>query len=409
VPWATDAWQEGLRITPIRLFADDEPERDKLDLVLANVRGADEREGDILAQMAACRFADIRFRDLCRRLGSAVVRDAMAALHERAERQMRDAIRSLPDGIYRGEDFLDDDGSGIERIGIRVSIEVKGDSATFDFSASDDACVGPLNTTPYIAAASVFYAMKALLGPDIQACGGCYRPLKVVTRPGSLLEPGPERPVVGGNHETSQRIAGAIFLALEPAIGDRLTAGGPTTSGLLLFAGRRSDGLWTTLYETHGGGEGARVDRDGMPVVRVHMSNVMNTPAEIIENDYPLRVEAQRLRIGSGGNGTHRGGDGLHRSYRALLDDISLTSMFERRIIPPYGLRGGQPGAPFRLRIMRAGGAREFGSGKATFRLAAGDLVVIETSGGGGYGDAQRGIPPTTATDESRRAKTHEA
>jgi N-methylhydantoinase B len=386
VPWASDAWQEGLRITPIRLFARDQPEQEKLDLILANVRGAEEREGDILAQMAACRFADLRLQDMCRRLGTAVVRDAMSALHARAEHQMREALRSLPDGTYHGEDFLDDDGSGTERIAIRVTITVKNDGATFDFSDSDDACRGPVNTTPYIAAASVFYTMKALLGPEIQPCGGSYSALSVVTRPGSILEPSSDRPVVGGNHETSQRVADAIFLALEPVLGDRLSAGGPTTSGLLLFAGRRADGIWTTLYETHGGGEGARADRDGMPVVRVHMSNVMNTPAEIIENEYPLRVEAQQLRLHSGGDGMHRGGDGLKRVYRALVDDMSLTSMFERRIVPPYGLRGGAPGEPFRLTIKRVDGSSKVAAGKANFRLSIGDLVIMETSGGGGYG-----------------------
>ena len=181
---------------------------------------------------------------------------------------------------------------------MRVRIALNGETAVFDFSATDDAVPGPVNTTPFIAAASVFYAVKALVGPDIQANGGCYRPLSVNTRPGSLLDPGPDRPVVGGNHETSQRIVDAIYRALEPVAAERLTAGGPTTSGLLLFGGRRQDGVWTTLYETHGGGEGARRDRDGMPVLRVHMSNVMNTPAEIIEAEYPVRVEARDCGAG---------------------------------------------------------------------------------------------------------------
>jgi N-methylhydantoinase B len=386
VPTATDAWQEGLRIAPLRLFTAAGPDAEKLDLVLANLRGADERRGDILAQMAATRVAEQRLHELFARHGAATVEAAIGLLHDRAETQMRAALARLPRGTYEGEDWLDDDGAGGEPLPIRVRIALARNGATFDFSASGDAARGPLNTTPFVAAASVFYAIKALVGPDIQANGGCYRPLRVITRPGSVLDPGPERPVVGGNHETSQRVADAIFRAFEPAVPERLTAGGPTTSGLLLFAGTRDDGQWTTFYETHGGGEGARAERDGAPVVRVHMSNVMNTPAEVIEAEYPIRVECQRLRRGSGGAGAHRGGDGLHREYRVLADEVSLTSMFERAVVPPYGLQGGAPGAPFRVKVVPASGQPYTLPGKANVRLTRGDLVILESCGGGGYG-----------------------
>ena len=386
VPAATDAWQEGLRLPPVRLFAAEGADREKLDLVLANIRGASEREGDILAQMAATRVADQRLQELFARHGVGTVQQTMAMLHDRAELQMRAALANLPRGVYEGEDWLDDDAAGGDPVPIRARIELDGDNAVFDFSASGDATPGPVNTTPFIAAASVFYAVKALVGSDIQPNGGCYRPLRVITRPGSVLEPGPERPVVGGNHETSQRVVDAIFRALEPAVPERLSAGGPTTSGLLLFAGRRDDGAWATLYETHGGGEGARCDRDGMPVIRVHMSNVMNTPAEVIEAEYPIRVECQRLRRGSGGTGAHKGGEGLHREYRIMADDISVTSMFERAVVPPYGLQGGEPGAPFEVHVVPASGEEYRLPGKANVRLATGDRVIVESCGGGGYG-----------------------
>jgi len=383
---ATDAWQEGLRIPPFRLFTADGPDREKLNLVLANLRGAAEREGDILAQMAATRMAEERLQQLFAEHGLETVEAAVAAIHDRAEAQMRAALTDLPDGIYQGEDWLDDDGAGGDPVAVRVRIVLEGDRATFDFSGTGDAARGPVNTTPFIAAASVFYVVKALVGPEIQPSGGCYRPLEIVTRPGSLLDPGAERPVVGGNHETSQRIADAVFRALEPALAEQLSAGGPTTSGLVLFGGRRADGVWTTLYETHGGGEGARADRDGMPVIRVHMSNVMNTPAEVIEAEYPVRVECQRLRADSGGGGRHKGGAGLHRAYRILCDDMSVTTMFERRVIPPYGLQGGAPGAPFRVTVTTASGETYELPGKANVRLGKGDLVVVESCGGGGYG-----------------------
>lgn len=386
VPNATDAWQEGLRISPLRIGTADGIDREKLDIVLANVRGPAEREGDILAQLAATRVAEERLQQLFAEHGVDTVMAAIAAIHDRAEAEMRDAIAAVADGVYTGEDFLDDDGSGCERIGIRVQVTIAGRAATFDFSASDDAARGPVNTTPFITAASVFYCMKALLGPDIQPSGGCYRPMTIITRPGSVLNPGADKPVVGGNHETSQRVADAVFRALDPVLPGRASAGGPTTSGLVLFAGRRRDGMWTTLYEVHGGGEGARAERDGMPALRVHMSNVMNTPAEVIEAEYPIRVEHQALRRGSGGRGRHRGGDGLHRAYRITSPDISVTSMFERRLVPPYGLHGGDTGAPFRVTVKAADG-RDFElPGKANVRLGEGDLVIVESCGGGGYG-----------------------
>ncbi len=401
VAGATDAWQEGLRIPPFRLFSADGPERENLDMVLANVRGADEREGDILAQMAATRGAEEHLHRLFAEHGTNTVLAAVAAIHDRAEAQMREAIAAVPDGAYHGEDWLDDDAAGDEPVPVRVRVTIAGSGATFDFSETADAARGPVNTTPFIAAASVFYVVKTLFGPDIQPSGGCYRPLEIVTRPGSLLDPGPERPVVGGNHETSQRVADAVFRALEPTGPERLSAGGPTTSGLVLFGGRRADGVWTTFYETHGGGEGARHDRDGAPVIRVHMSNVMNTPAEVVEAEYPIRVERQRLRRGSGGAGRRRGGDGLHRAYRVLCDDMSVTSMFERRVVPPYGLQGGAPGAPFRVSVEHADGRRTELPGKANVRLERDDLVVVESCGGGGYGAPEEMGGPESAPAES--------
>ena len=387
VPDATDAWQEGLRIPPLRVFTADGVDREKLDLILANLRGAAEREGDILAQMAATRTADQRFHELFRRHGAATLRAAVAALHDQSEAQMRAALEALPDGVYEGEDWLDDDGAGGPPVAVRVRLTIAGGAATVDFSETDDAVTGPLNTTRFSTAASVFYALKAVAGPEIQPNAGCYRPLTIITRPGSLLDPPPESPVVGGNHETTQRVADAIFLALEGAVPERLSAGGPTTSGLFLFSGRHPrDGRWTTFYETHGGGEGARIDRDGMPVVRVHMSNVMNTPAEVVEIEYPLTVERHQLRRGSGGAGAHRGGDGLLREYRVTGDEVGLTTMFERRVVPPYGLRGGADGAPFRATLVRASGERHELSGKTHVRLKRDDRIIVESCGGGGYG-----------------------
>ncbi len=397
---ASDAWQEGLRIPPLRLITAAGPDREKLDFVLANLRGAPEREGDIMAQAAATLAAERRLGELFERFDPELVQRAIAVLHDQSEAGIREAIAGLPRGCFEGEDWLDDDGTGSAPIAIRVRLELDGERARFDFSGSDDAARGPVNTTPFIAAAAAFYAIKTLAAPEIAPNAGCYRPLEIITRPGSVLDPGPERPVVGGNHETSQRLVDAIFLALEPVLAERLSAGGPTTSGLVLCSARRADGVWSTLYETHGGGEGARADRDGMAVVRVHMSNVMNTPAEVIEAEYPIRVVRQTLRRGSGGAGAHRGGDGLIREYLVLAEEATLTTMFERRLIPPYGLVGGAPGAPFRVTIVRADGERFEAPGKANLSLNRGDRFIVESCGGGGYG------APAKSKEKSKEKST---
>jgi N-methylhydantoinase B len=299
---------------------------------------------------------------------------------------MRAAIATLPQGVHLGEDFLDDDGPGGAPAGVRVRITVANDTAEFDFSATDDALAGPLNTTPYVTAAAVYYAMKAIAGPEIQPNGGCYRPLGVITRKGSLLDPPADKPLVGGNHETSQRLVDAIFQAFAPSIPERLAAGGPTTSGLLIFSGRGQDGAWKTLYEPHGGGEGARHDRAGMAATRVHLTNTNNTPAEIIEAEFPVQVERHALRRDSGGAGKHVGGAGVVREYRVLAESLSLTTMFERRVFPPYGMAGGAPGLPFRCDVIHPDGTTEELRGKENRMVFRGDVVRLSTSGGGGYG-----------------------
>ncbi|WP_135468084.1 hydantoinase B/oxoprolinase family protein [Crenalkalicoccus roseus] len=383
---AHDSWAEGLRIPPTRMFTAEGRDEEKIAFLLANVRGPAEREGDLLAQVAATRAAEERFAALCAEHGAATVEAAMAALHDRSEAAMRAAIAGLPDGVYEGEDFLDDDGPGGAPVGVRVRVTIAGERAAFDFSASDDAVAGPMNTTPNVVAAACYYAMKAIAGPEIQPNGGCYRPIGVITRPGSLLDPPPGRPLVGGNHETSNRCVDAIFRALADAIPERISAGGPTTAGVLILGGTGPDGAWQTLYEVHGAGEGARHDRPGVPVTRVHLTNTNSTPAEIIEAEFPVRVECHALRLGSGGEGRHRGGEGAVRAYRVLAPELSLTTMFERRVVPPWGLAGGGPGLPFRCTLHEAGGGARELRGKQNLMVRQGDLIVMETSGGGGYG-----------------------
>ena len=275
---------------------------------------------------------------------------------------MRRAIRGIPDGVYAGEDWVDDDGHEDRPVPVRVTVTVRGERAAFDFTGTGAAVAGPINATRFIAASAVYYSLKALVAPDVPANDGCYRPIAVHVPDGTILNPPPDAPVVGGNHETSQRAVDACFKALAQAIPERITAGGPTTSGLLLF-GMRQDRRWRILYEVHGGGEGAGARRDGGHAMRVHMSNVMNTPIEVIETEYPIEIVRQALRPGSAGAGAHRGGCGFTRAYRVLAD-TTLDDHARAAGRPPVGRvrRGARGALPDHARAGR-GGARHQGEG----------------------------------------------
>jgi len=257
----------------------------------------------------------------------------------------------------------------------------------FDLSGSCDRVANFCNTTPFIARSAVIYAARVLSGRDMQQNDGALRPLTIITRPGSIFEPGWNAAVAAGNHETSMRIVDAVFRAMENVIPERLSAGGPTTSGLLSFAEPRADGTWKFLYEVHGGGEGARHDRDGCPAVRVHLTNTSNTPAEVIEATCALRVEQQSIRRGTGGEGLHVGGNGIARSYRVLAPTMYLTTCVERMKVPPYGMRGGANGQPYRVTLERDGVVTDV-KGKDNLVLRTGDLVTMLSCGGGGFGAA---------------------
>jgi N-methylhydantoinase B len=397
VATARDRYAEGLCIPPVPLFLRGAPNEPMLEMVLSNVRGREERRGDILAQCAANAVAAARLGEVFAQFGDGTVARCLARMLDESEGLMRRAIAALPAGEYAGEDWLD--GDGIDDAPVRIAVRVRpaGDRVEVDFDGTAPETKGPINATRFVTASAVFYALRALLGPEIPANGGCYRPIDLRIPDGTVLNPGPEAPRVGGNHETSQRVVDAVFRALAPVLPDRIVAGGPGTSGLVMIGGRHEDGRPFVLYEVHGGGEGAGRSRDGTNAVRVHMSNVMNTPVEVIESEYPLRVECCALRPDSGGRGRHRGGLGLRRSYRVLCDGAELSTMIERARVRPWGIFGGEDGAPFRVTCER-GGVTGPVAGKENRDLRRDDLIVLESSGGGGYG------PPDERPAELRAA-----
>ena len=387
---AVDTFQEAIRIPPMPIASAAGLNQPVLDFILANVRDPVSCEGDLKAQIAATQAAERRIRELCAQHGTQVFLDAMVRLHDLSEAEMRAAILDIPDGTYEGEDFLDDGNADGSPARIHARIDIQGDEATIDLSGSADRVANFCNTTPFIARSAAAYAARIMSGREMQQNAGALRPLTIITRPGSILEPGWNAAVAAGNHETSMRIVDAMFRAMENIIPERLSAGGPATSGLLAFAEPRPDQSWRMLYEVHGGGEGARHDRDGCPATRVHLTNTSNTPAEVIEANYAIRIEQQSIRRGSGGAGRHKGGDGIVRSYRVLAPSMWLTTCVERTRMAPFGLQGGEPGAPYRITLERDG-ERTILSGKANLLLRQGDLVTLEGSGGGGYGSSEAG------------------
>lgn len=382
---ATDLWQEGLQIPPVRIMRQDKIVSDILAIIKANVRGETEREGDIHAQVAALQIGDRRVVELVKRMGVDSYQISIAHIHNVSEYQMRQVIGSIPPGHYSGEDHIDGDGRGGLPVRIAVEIEVAREEIVFDFSASADAILAPLNATPHVAASAVLYAMKTLASEDMYHSDGAIRPIRIVTRPGSILNPGFGYPIVAGNHETSQRVVDAVMRAFSNVIPDRVSAGGCGTAGLVIFAGRHADGRWWTFYETHGGGEGAQRTRDGCSVTRVHLSNMANTPAEFIEAEYPIEVLRSAVREYSGGRGARRGGDGLVREYKVLNNSVTLTTIFERGVNPPYGLCGGENGERFKVTLIR-GAERIPLSGCHNRILNRDDVVLVETASGGGFG-----------------------
>jgi hypothetical protein len=269
-----------------------------MQLLKANVRDPQACEGDLLGQIAATKAGEKAHRRALPAARQGCFHRGLGALHDLSEIEMREAIRELPDGVYEGEDYLDDGGAGGEPARIHVKITIAGDEATFDLSGSSDRVSNFCNTTPFIARSAVAYSARIMSGRDMQQNAGALAAADHHHASGLDSGAGWTAAVAAGNHETSMRIVDAIFRAMQDAIPERLSAGGTTTASVLFFAEPRSDGSWKMLYEVHGGGEGARYDRDGVSATRVHLANTSNTPAEVIEANYRIRVEQQSIRRG---------------------------------------------------------------------------------------------------------------
>ena len=389
---ARDVYQEGLRIPPMKLAARGRLRRDVLDFILANVRTPVEREGDLTAQVAACRLGARRLQELVARYGSAEVRAYCGHLLDYSARMMRGTLRRIPAGTYAAEDFLDDDGITPNPVRIRVRIRVRGGRAVVDFAGSAPQVAGCVNAVRAITVSAVFYVFRCLVPEETPATAGLLRPIEVITPSRSVVAADPPAAVAAGNVETSQRIVDTLLRALAKAIPERIPAASQGTMNNFTLGGLGPDGQPFAYYETIAGGMGARATLDGLDGIHTHMTNSLNTPIEALESFYPVRVRRYALRRGSGGRGRHRGGDGVVREVE-LLTGAQVAILADRRRFPPYGLAGGRPGKLGRSLWLKQNGEVVSLPGKCTVNARAGDAVRIETPGGGGWGRTRRAKP----------------
>ena len=362
--------EEGVVIPPTRL--DDSV----LDSLVSRMRNPDERRGDLRAQLAAHRLAAGRTRELCDRYGARRVGDAMDELHDYSERWVRAAIAQLPDGRYEAVDVLEPMDGG--ELAIRATVTVTRNELEIDFEGTAPQHDGNLNCPLAVTRSACYFVVRCLTDPDVPASGGAFAPVQVRAPEGCLVNAVPPAAVAAGNVETSSRIVDVIFAAFDQAL--EVPAQGQGTMNNLTLG---NDGF--TYYETVGGGQGACPDADGPSGVHVAMSNTLSTPTEALELSYPVRVERHELRVGSGGGGLHRGGDGVVRELR-VLEPCRLSLVGERRLRSPQGARGGGTGAAGRNLVNG-----EPVPGKTTLDLQEGDVVRVETPGGGGFGQGRNG------------------
>jgi N-methylhydantoinase B/oxoprolinase/acetone carboxylase alpha subunit len=385
MPLATEIYQEGIIIPPLKLVREGTVDEAILDLILANVRTPEERRGDLMAQIAANEKGAQRLAQIVETHSPAHILHYTRLVRLYTEKMLRDTIGDIPDGRYRFADYLDDDGVRDEPLRIGVELTIRNDEALIDFSSSSPQVEGSVNANYAVTCSAVLYVFRCLVEDDIPFNTGLMRPLHIKAPQGSILNALPPAATAGGNVETSQRIVDVLLGALSQAIPEKIPAASSGTMNNVAFGGydpvRRKAFVY---YETIGGGMGASSEWPGLSGVHTHMTNSRNTPLEALEKYLPVRTRKYSLRWGSGGAGKRRGGDGIIREYEFFVP-TQVTVISDRRRSDPYGMRGGNPGKRGK-NILYAGGRRKTLGSKVNIKVSPGDVLRIETPGGGGYG-----------------------
>jgi N-methylhydantoinase B len=385
---ATELFQEGVIIPPTQLFRAGELDANLFGLLTRNVRLPDVFTGDLMAQVAAGRLGGIRLREQFAAHGTETVLAYIDQLLTRAETLTRRQIEAIPDGEYRFEDFLDNDGVELDRrVKIAVTVRVHGSSMTFDFAGTDPQVRGPFNSVPASTLSAVYYAVRAISDPSVPNNGGCFRAVEAILPEGTVVNPRPPAPV-SCRTATIKRIADTILGALCRALPQRMPAANSGTLLVMAFGGQDPEtGRPFVASELAAGGMGARPVKDGIDVIETDVSNCMNIPVESLEMSFPLRVPRAALWPDSGGAGRFRGGLGLAKVFEATDTDVVVSHRGERFASAPWGLHGGAPGRSAHAFILRRDGRREELPSKKMIVLHPGDQLWEYIAGGAGYGD----------------------
>jgi N-methylhydantoinase B len=383
MPLSTSLLEEGLVIKPQKLVERYVINETQLDRLMESMRNPAESRGDFSAQIAANRRGYGRLRELIQQMGAQPYVQALAALNRYAEQLALSSFQAIPDGEYSFSDVLDDDGLGHTDIEIKACIVVKQGAVVVDFSGTSSQVRGNVNCPDSVTAAAVYYVFRCLLPPQAPACAGSFRPITIMAESGSLLNANFPAAVAAGNVETSTRVVDVVLGALAQAIPKQIPSASHGSMNNLAMGshGNEAEQPWD-YYETIGGGMGASSVADGVDAVQTHMTNTLNTPVESLEMAFPLRVKRYQVRKASGGNGAHKGGAGIVREFE-FLQSANATLLTERRSHMPWGLQGADSGKSgqnlLNNKIIKA---------KENFELKPGDILRIETAGGGGWGKA---------------------
>lgn len=396
---ATDIYQEGIIIPPSRFNVARDWNGGPFErFIAANVRVPGQTIGDFNAQLAANRVGVARVTELCRRYGAETVEAVMDAMLDYAERRVRAAIAALPDGVYQGEDWLDDDGVHEEPVRVHVTIVKRGEALDIDYAGTADQVARNINAPFASTVSATLSCLKLVLtGPDVPFNEGAKRPITIRAPLGSLLNPRHPAPV-RARMEPCYRLFGALMRAFAAAAPERVMAAGYDTTTAIALSHLGEAGYQVHI-DIHGGGWGARADGDGEDAIAGPLGNCANTPAEVIDAEYDyFRVVEYGMRPGSAGAGRHRGGVGLRRVFEITEPDVRFALYADRFRLAPRGLFGGADGERARCLVERDGREIRFGS-KATMTLLPGDRLVLETAGGAGYGDAAERSAARVARD----------
>jgi N-methylhydantoinase B len=392
----TEIYGEGLRLPPVKLYAAGVPNRDVEAIIFTNVRTPDERRGDLRAQLAANHRGVTRLQELARKHGVARLLAIMQEVMDYSERMMRALLAALPDGTATFEDFCDGDGildNGDKEdrpFWIRMRVDKRGDRLTVDFAGTDPQVPGPMNAPLNVTASGIYCAIKMIADPGdlVPPNSGCWRPIGLVAEPGTVVSAVSPAPVVYANHEISHRVCDMLFGALAQLVPERVMACSQGTSAILTLGGvdHRTGGRYVS-YETIKGGFGARPSKDGITGVASGISNTMNTPIEVLEMSFPVRVERYAIVRDTGGPGRFRGGCGVERVWRILGQPAQASVCLERTKSAPFGLAGGGAGAPGRIAVGGSDGAERELVSKGAFTAAPDAEIRLRAPGAGGYGD----------------------